>query len=183
MLSGNLDILEGPWPLSILVSICSFIFIHFFKWPVSPSETVFVLKLLQNHYWDRSLTARGRNQAPVRSPRNNGRAMSIPESNWSERSSRELAHEQFPVYGSGKSGSSDHTTGFYGRKGYSNGNGLSHPLERVVEIGSSGRLQVDVSLPERNGQQNSALACNSSGSLPLPGIQTPKPVLAMNQDR
>lgn len=160
-------------------------------------------KFLQNHYRDRPLTARGRNQAPVRSPRNNGRvmstlesnwsersprnnghAMSTPESNWSERSSRELAQAQFPVYGSGKSASSDHASGSPGRKVYSNANGSTHPSERVVEL-SVGHLPVEGSLPERSWQQNSVstLAQNSSGSLPPPGMQSPKPVVGMNQDR
>jgi hypothetical protein len=147
------------------------------------------------------LTPRGRNQAPVRSPRNNGRAMSTPESNWSERSprnnghamptpesnwsersSRELAQAQFPVYGSGKSGSSDQPSGSPGRKVYSNANGSAHPSEKVVEFG---HLLVEGSLPERSWQQNSgaALAQNSSGSLPSPGMLSPKPVLGTNQDR
>jgi hypothetical protein len=169
------------------------------------------------------LSARGRNQAPVRSPRNNGRAMSTPESNWSERSprnnghvmstsesnwseksprnnghvmstpdsnwsersSRELAQAQFPVYGSGKSGSSDHTSGSPGRKVYSNANGSTYPSERVVEFGSVGHQPVEGSLQERSWQQSSgsALAQNSSGSLPPPGMQSPKPLLGINQDR
>ncbi|KAM3689997.1 hypothetical protein ACJW30_09G087600 [Castanea mollissima] len=138
-----------------------------------------------NHYRDRPLTPRGRNQAPVRSPRNNGRATSIPESYWSERSSRELAQSQFPVYGGGKSGSSDHTSGSPGRKLYSNANGSMHPSERVVEFGSIGHLPVEGSLPERSRQQNSGPgpAQNVSVSLLSPGIQSPKPVLGMNQDR
>ncbi|KAK4582217.1 hypothetical protein RGQ29_025400 [Quercus rubra] len=138
-----------------------------------------------NHFRDRPLTPRGRNQAPVRSPRNNGRATSIPESSWSERSSRELAQAQFPVYGGGKSGSSDHTSGSPGRKLYSNANGSMHPSERVVEFGSIGHLPVEGSLPERSRQQNSgsAPAQNLSVSLLSPGIQSPKPVLGMNQDR
>ncbi|XP_059462586.1 uncharacterized protein LOC132191531 isoform X2 [Corylus avellana] len=176
-----------------------------------------------NHYRDRPLSARGRNQAPVRSPRNNGRAMSTPESswsersprnnghamstpesswsersprnnghamsthesNWSERSSRELAQAQFPVYGSGKSESSDHTSGSPGRKVYSNANGSTHPSERVVEFGSVGHLPVEGSLLEKSWQQSSgsALGQNSSGSLPPSGMQSPKPVLGMNQDR
>ncbi|KAK9986273.1 hypothetical protein SO802_031224 [Lithocarpus litseifolius] len=138
-----------------------------------------------NHYRDRPLTPRGRNQAPVRSPRNNGRATSIPESCWSERSSRELAQAQSPVYGGGKSGSSDHTSGSPGRKLYSNANGSMHPSERVVEFGSIGHLPVEGSLPERSRQQNSgsAPAQNLSVSLLSPGIQSPKPVLGMNQDR
>ncbi|XP_065634888.1 uncharacterized protein LOC112004059 isoform X2 [Quercus suber] len=138
-----------------------------------------------NHYRDRPLTPRGRNQAPVRSPRNNGRATSIPESSWSERSSRDLAQAQLPVYGGGKSGSSDHTSGSPGRKLYSNANGSMHPSERVVEFGSIGHLPVEGSLPERSRQQNpgSAPAQNLSVSLLSPGIQSPKPVLGMNQDR
>ncbi|XP_030926430.1 uncharacterized protein LOC115953086 isoform X3 [Quercus lobata] len=138
-----------------------------------------------NHYRDRPLTPRGRNQAPVRSPRNNGRATSIAESSWSERSSRELAQAQFPVYGGGKSGSSDHTSGSPGRKLYSNANGSMHPSEGVVEFGSIGHLPVEGSLPERSRQQNSgsAPAQNLSVSLLSPGIQSPKPVLGVNQDR
>jgi hypothetical protein len=164
------------------------------------------------------LSARGRNQAPVRSPRNNGRAMptpesnwsersprnnghvmstpesnwsersprnnghvmSTPDSNWSERSSRELAQAQFPVYGIRKSGSSDHTSGSPGRKVYSNANGSTHPSERVVEFGSVGHQPVEGSLQS----SGSALAQNSSGSLtPPPGMQSPKPLLVINQDR
>jgi hypothetical protein len=138
---------------------------------------------LQNHYRERPLTTRGRSQAPVRSPRNNGRATPITE--WSERSSRELAQAQFPVYGSGKHGSSDHMSSSPGRKVYTNANGSMHPSEKVVEFGSVGSVPVEGSLPERSQQQNSgsALAQNSTVGLPSPGMQSPKPVLAMNQDR
>ncbi|GMY25673.1 hypothetical protein FCV25MIE_20915 [Fagus crenata] len=136
-----------------------------------------------NHYRERPLTTRGRSQAPVRSPRNNGRATPIPE--WSERSSRELAQAQFPVYVSGKHGSSDHMSSSPGRKVYTNANGSMHPSEKVVEFGSVGSVPVEGSLPERSQQQNSgsALAQNSTVGLPSPGMQSPKPVLAMNQDR
>ncbi|KAG2686166.1 hypothetical protein I3760_10G164800 [Carya illinoinensis] len=138
-----------------------------------------------NNYRDRPLTARGRNQAPARSPRNNGRAMSTPELNSSERSSHELAQAQYPVHGSGKSGSVDHNSGSPGRKVYSDANGSLHPSERVAEVGSNGQLPVEGSLLEKSWQQNpvSALAHNSSGNLPSPGMQSPKPVVGMTQDR
>ncbi|KAG6697884.1 hypothetical protein I3842_09G223600 [Carya illinoinensis] len=135
-----------------------------------------------NHYGDRPLTARGRNQAPVRSPRNNGRAILTPESNYSVRSNLELAQAQFPVYGSGKS---YHTSGSPGRKVYFTANGSLHPSERAVEFGLIENLPVDGSLLERSGQKNydAVLAQNSSGSLPLPGMQSPKTVVDMNQER
>ncbi|KAF5476391.1 hypothetical protein F2P56_008112 [Juglans regia] len=138
-----------------------------------------------NHYGDRPLTARGRNQAPVRSPRNNGGAILTPESNWSERSNHELAQAQLPVYGSGKSLPSYHTSGSPGRNVYSTANGSLHPSERAVEFGLIENLPVDGSLLERSGQKNygSVLAQDSSGSLPLPGMQSPKAVVDMNQER
>lgn len=145
-------------------------------------KSAFMHKFLQNHYGDRPLTARGRNQAPVRSPRNNGRAILTPESNYSVRSNLELAQAQFPVYGSGKS---YHTSGSPGRKVYFTANGSLHPSERAVEFGLIENLPVDGSLLERSGQKNydAVIAQNSSGSLPLPGMQSPKTVVDMNQER
>lgn len=111
--------------------------------------------------------------------------MSTSELNWSERSRHELAQAQYPVHVSGKSGSIDHNSGSPGRKLYSNVNGSLHPSERVAEVGSNGPLPVEASSLERSWQQNpgSALAQNSSVSLPSPGMQSPKPVLGMTQDR
>ncbi|KAK9920274.1 hypothetical protein M0R45_028832 [Rubus argutus] len=51
-----------------------------------------------NHYRDRPMTTRGRNQAPVRSPRNNGHAkIPPPENNFPDRSSRELSQAQMSL--------------------------------------------------------------------------------------
>ncbi|KAJ0088925.1 hypothetical protein Patl1_31518 [Pistacia atlantica] len=141
-----------------------------------------------SHYRDRPLTLRGRNQAPLRSPRSNGRVMMPHESNFPERSSRELAPVQFNVHqGGGKSGLSDicHSSSPE-KKAQPNSNGSSHPSERTVEFGSvGGHLSVGVTPLESSRQPNvaSAHGQNSNVSLSSPKMQKSRPVMGNDQDR
>lgn len=147
------------------------------------------LNFLQNHYRDRSLTARGRNQAPVRSPRSNGRIVISQEKSLPERKSRdhELSQAQFHINQSaGKFGYSDlHHTGSPESKLCSNVNSSTHLSERMVEFGSVGHPAYCVSSTEGGRQPNpdSAPAHNFSVSQATPGMQGPKSVSAINQDR
>ncbi|XP_059644740.1 uncharacterized protein LOC132286427 isoform X2 [Cornus florida] len=117
-------------------------------------------------------TPRGRNQAQVRSPRNNGRAVTPMEANLLERSNHEVPQAQFRVdQSAGKSGSSEiHQSVSLGAKVHSNVNG---------------HIPLLAPLSESTRQPNpaSSLAQASSQSLLSPGTQRPKPVLVMNQDR
>ncbi|XVF29697.1 hypothetical protein REPUB_Repub15cG0144500 [Reevesia pubescens] len=138
-----------------------------------------------NHYRDRSsLPARGRNPAPVRSPRNNGRAITSPEINSPERSSRELAKLQSLNLG-GKSGSLD-LHHFGSEKVLSpNANGSLHQPDRVVEFGSIGALPLGPASTENNKQNNpgSPHAQNLSASHTQLRMQIPKSAVGMDQDR
>ncbi|XP_007033558.2 PREDICTED: uncharacterized protein LOC18602238 [Theobroma cacao] len=138
-----------------------------------------------NHYRDRSLTARGRSQVQVRSPRNNSRAITSPETNSPERSSRELAQVQSPHQGGGKSGSSDLRHFGSEKVLYPNANGSVHHPERVVEFGSIGPLPLGPASPESNMQHNpgSPHALNLSASQPPSGMQRSKSTVGVEQDR
>ncbi|KAJ9185481.1 hypothetical protein P3X46_005114 [Hevea brasiliensis] len=140
-----------------------------------------------NHYRDRTLTARGRSQAPARSPRSNGRTSqekNLPERNCRD---RELSQAQFHIHLSGgKFRSSDLCyTGSPENKHCSSVNGSMHLSESMVEFGSFGHPPHGVSATEggRHPNPGSAPAHNSSVSQAIPGMQGPKPVLAMDQDR
>lgn len=146
-----------------------------------------MLKFLQNHYRDRPSTARGKNQAPIRSPRNNGHIVTSQETNFPERNSHELSQAHLDYHqGARKSGSSDvRASGFSETKSFSNVNGSLHLSERVVEFGSIGHLPLGGPSVESGGLLNpgSALAQNSDGSLLTPEMQRPKTALGVDQDR
>ncbi|KAF4393950.1 hypothetical protein G4B88_025919 [Cannabis sativa] len=136
-----------------------------------------------NHYRDRPITPRGRNQMPARSPRNNGRM----ENGLVERSSRDTTQAHFSSHkGNGKSASADDLSGSPRRKvNTNNANGSMHPSERLVEFGSMGHPPPEAPLPRGSWQTNSVLSPiqNSDTSLGSPGSDKLKPVLSMDKDR
>ncbi|OMO94523.1 hypothetical protein CCACVL1_05943, partial [Corchorus capsularis] len=138
-----------------------------------------------NHYRDRSLTGRGRNPAPARSPRGNGHAITPPETNSPERSSRELAQAQSLHQGGGKSGSSDLRHSGSEKMLYPAANGSVHPPERVVEFGSIGPLPLGAPSPESSSQHNpgSPHSQSLSSSQPQSGMQLPKSAVGLDKDR
>ncbi|XVE80759.1 hypothetical protein DITRI_Ditri15bG0006100 [Diplodiscus trichospermus] len=138
-----------------------------------------------NHYRDRSLAARGRNPAPARSPRNNGRAITSPETNSPERSSHELAQVQSLNQGGGKPGSSDLCHSGSDKALYLNANGSMPQPDRVVEFGSIGSLPLGPAPTERSKQHNpgSPHAQNSSAYRPQSATQRPKSAAVVDQDR
>ncbi|KAF5953556.1 hypothetical protein HYC85_006412 [Camellia sinensis] len=102
-------------------------------------------------------TGRGRNQGPVRSPRNNGQAVTPMETNLLDRSSRELSQTQFSDQGYGKSGSSDsYECGSPGGTVYPDINSLLLQSDGVIEFGSAGHVPLAVTLPECSRQLNPA---------------------------
>uniref|UniRef100_A0A5B6Z1Q5 Polymerase nucleotidyl transferase domain-containing protein n=1 Tax=Davidia involucrata TaxID=16924 RepID=A0A5B6Z1Q5_DAVIN len=137
--------------------------------------------------YQKPLTSRGRNQAPVRSPRNNGRAVTPVDANLLEKSSRELSQAQFPVdQGGGKPGSSDiYQSGSPGALVLPNVNGLTLQSDGPEEFGLGRQVPIGSPLLESSRQPNpaSSLTQSSSQGLPIPGIERLKPVLGMNQDR
>ncbi|KAJ4704269.1 PAP/OAS1 substrate-binding domain superfamily [Melia azedarach] len=142
-----------------------------------------------NHYRDRPLNMRGRNQAPIRSPRSNGRVMTPPETNFPERSSRELALAPVQIHvhqGGAKAAHSDpYHSSSPEKKAQLNANGSVHMLERVVEFGSVGHLPYGPPPLESSRQPNagSSLGQNSSASVPSPRTPKPKSALGADQDR
>ncbi|XP_022733743.1 uncharacterized protein LOC111287433 [Durio zibethinus] len=138
-----------------------------------------------NHYRDRSLTSRGRNQAPARSPRNNGPSIKSPDTNSLERSNHEIAQVQSSNQVGGKSGSLD-LHHFGSEKVLSpNANGSVHQRDRVVEFGSKRSLPFWPASTESNKQHNpgSPRAQNLSASHPQLGMQRPKSAVGMDQNR
>ncbi|KAL7169501.1 hypothetical protein ACSBR2_034520 [Camellia fascicularis] len=119
-------------------------------------------------------TGRGRNQGPVRSPRNSGRAATPTEANLLDRRSRELSSQaQFSDQVNGTLGSSDYCDS-------------GSPSGKVPpDVNGFGHVPSGVPSPERTGQLNSAymLTQTSTQSLPTPGMQKSQPVPGMNQDR
>lgn len=110
-------------------------------------------KILQNHYRDRPLTPRGRNQAAVRSPRGNGRVSVIPspDSNFPERSSREFAPSQPHVHqGGGRAGVSDvDHSGSPEKRTQPVANVSMHPVDKGVDFVSVGSPQNTVLGPDQ----------------------------------
>ncbi|XVE84353.1 hypothetical protein DITRI_Ditri17bG0005700 [Diplodiscus trichospermus] len=135
-----------------------------------------------NHYRDRSFAARGRNPAPSSSPRNNNRAITSPETNSPERSSRELAQVQSLNQGGGKSGSLELC---HSKVSPPNTNGSMHQPDSVVEFGSIRCLHLGPASTESSKQHNSGShnAQNSSASHPQIGMQRPKSAVSMDQNR
>lgn len=110
------------------------------------------------------MTTRGRNQAPVRSPRNNGHAMiPPPENNFPDRSSRELSQAQMSLQkGGGKFGSPDSPTGSPQIKAYPNANGSIHPSDRNVEFGPVEHVSLEAPPIVRQTDTGSSASQNSS---------------------
>ncbi|GAV77176.1 hypothetical protein CFOL_v3_20648 [Cephalotus follicularis] len=137
-----------------------------------------------NHYRDRPLTPRGRNQGPVRSPRNSTRVGVSPERFFSGRISRDLPQAQFTVHqNGGKSGSADLCRpGSPESRAYPNANGSGDLSEMTAEFGSIVHLPLATSSLESSRQLNpgSGFSENSASSSPL---GRPKPVLGMGQNR
>lgn len=110
--------------------------------------------------------------------------MTHHETNFVERSSREMSHAQFPVHqGNGKSGSMDsHPSGSPVGKTYSNANGSMLPLVKVVEFRDRAS---DSHSPEniREANHSSLTPQNSSMSLSPGGAHRPKSMLSMHDDR
>ncbi|KAL9425850.1 hypothetical protein AB3S75_032755 [Citrus x aurantiifolia] len=140
-----------------------------------------------NHYRDRPLNLRGRNQAPVRSPRSNGRVMTPPETNILEGSSREPSPAHIHVHQVGvKAGLSEpcHSSSPE-KKTQPNANGLVHPVDRVVEFGSVGHLYYGPPSLDSNRQPNTCSTIGQDSSVGLSSPRTPRsrPGLGTDQDR
>lgn len=131
------------------------------------------------------MVTRGRNQAPVRSPRNNGHAMTPnPENHMSERSSRDLSQVQMSLHkGGGKSVSSDSPSDSPRRKVHPHANGSMHPTEQVVEFGSTGHAPSEAPGSGRHTNAGSSVGQNSSGSQGSPGMQWTKAELGPDENR
>ncbi|GLT32429.1 hypothetical protein SLA2020_070980 [Shorea laevis] len=127
-----------------------------------------------NHYRDKSLPARGRNQAPVRSPRNNGHPITYRETNSPERSSHEpsqvysIAHQGASRSGASHSASAD-------KMFYPNANGSMHHPDRVAEFRPVVHVPPVAPTPDSSKQSNlgSPHTSNSSTVRSTPGTKRP----------
>ncbi|KAL4310472.1 hypothetical protein GQ457_01G035670 [Hibiscus cannabinus] len=137
-----------------------------------------------NYYKDRSLTPRGRNPAPARTPRNNGRVITPPEPNSPERRSCELAQIQTVNQG-GKSGSSELRHSGSEKVLSPHANGSLYQPDRLVEFGSMGGLPMVPASAESSKQHNpgSPDAQNLTASRQHLGNQRLKSAGSMDQDR
>ncbi|KAJ4822480.1 hypothetical protein Tsubulata_011632 [Turnera subulata] len=140
-----------------------------------------------NHYRDRPLNARGRNQTTIRSPRNNGRMGTFHDPHFPERNSSEMSHARFHSHhGVGESGASDlrHSGSPETRPSNVNGSlGLS-PSEKGLEFGSIGDLQLEASATESSKPPSPSLSpSQKSIASEIPEMQRPKPVLGIVPDR
>lgn len=163
-----------------MVLVCSFS--SLITVPVGgPSHlSALVHKILQNHYRDRPMTTRGRNQAPVRSPRNNGYAMiPSPENNFPDRNSHDLSQAQMPLQkGGGKFGFPDSPTSSPRMKAYPNANGSIHPYDRVTEFGPVEHVPLEA--PPSGRQTNSGSSSSQNSSV---GQASTNSELSTDQDR
>ncbi|PON44664.1 PAP/OAS1 substrate-binding domain superfamily [Parasponia andersonii] len=138
-----------------------------------------------NHYRDRPMTPRGRNQMPVRSPRNDRLVTVATENGVLERSSRDTS-QSHPIHkGNGKSGSVDDPSGSPRRKVNTIANGSMHLSEHHVEFGSTASPPSEAAVLKGSWQTNSGLSPfqNSNASPGSPGMEKLKPVLSMDNDR
>lgn len=164
-----------------LTSDCSLWYFEFMK-QLSIVFSVLCDVFWQNHYKDRNSTGRGRNYAPVRSPRSNGRTLTPLETNFSERS-----NEFSQMHG--KSWPPDLNNGSPIRKPYSTSNGSLQPCEGSVEFVSFGHqpLATPPSLSQERGRQPisvSAPLLRTSASHSTPGAVTEWPsVNGLKPDR
>jgi len=164
-----------------LASNCSRWYFEFVK-QLSIVISVLCDVFWQNHYKDRNSMGRGRNHAPVRSPRSNGRTLTPSETNFSERSN-EFSQTH------GKSWPSDLNNGSPIRKPYSTSNGSLQLCEGSVEFGSFGHQPPATPLPlslERSKQpiSGSAPTSRTSASHSTPGAVTEWPLVnGLKQDR
>ncbi|KAE8662771.1 putative serine/threonine-protein kinase WNK5-like [Hibiscus syriacus] len=136
-----------------------------------------------NHYWDRSLTSRGRNPAPTRSPRNNGHSITPLETSSPERSSHELAQVLSVNQGGKKFGSSEFRHSSSKRVLSRSASGPIHQPDRVVEFGSIGPLPLGSGSPESSKQQNPGSPYAQNSSHPQIGMPRPKSAMSINQNR
>ncbi|XP_012481362.1 uncharacterized protein LOC105796291 isoform X1 [Gossypium raimondii] len=132
-----------------------------------------------NYYKDRSLTARGRNPASARSPRNNGRAITSPEPNSPERNNREVAQMHSVNQGVGKSGSSELRHSGSEKALSPNSNGSMHQPDRLVEFGSMRALPLVPTFTE-TGKPHNPGSPNAQNST---GMERLKSAASMDQDR
>ncbi|CAN6715411.1 unnamed protein product [Malus baccata var. baccata] len=138
-----------------------------------------------NHFKDRPVTPRGRNQAPLRSHRNNGHAMIPSSENYtSDRSSRDLSQLQMSLHkGGGKSGSSDSPAGSPRRKVHPTANGSIHSSEKVVEFGAMGHGPPEGPANGKHTNAGASVGQNSSSDHSSPRMQLTKAELVTDQDR
>lgn len=154
---------------------------------LSSEVPVFHDFFLQIHYnRDRPITPRGRHQASVRSPRNNGRVMMPPSENgFLNRSIYEASQSQSYVHrGRGKFGSADITCGSPGRKSSPHAtNGSIHLDEHLADFGPISDLPSNEPLFRRGTlpvqTQNSTLSIHSRGS----ETEGTEPSLVIDKDR
>ncbi|KAK6118205.1 hypothetical protein DH2020_047991 [Rehmannia glutinosa] len=115
---------------------------------------------------------KGRNQAPSRSPRNNGRNMIFTDPNMLDRSTHELSQPQVRFDKNPMVNSSDSDLSFSPRRdGYPNVNGLFIPPEGVIEFEPVGH--------EKSRQQKPV----SSSPRTFSGLQRSQSSLSREQDR
>ncbi|XP_050383505.1 uncharacterized protein LOC126800227 [Argentina anserina] len=121
-----------------------------------------------NHYRDRPMTTRGRNQAPVRSPRNNGHAMMpYPENIFSDRNNHDLSQTQMPLQkGGGKFVFPDSPTSSHRTKAYPNSNGSIHPSDQIVEFEPVEHVPLDAPPSGRQTNLGSSSSQNSNVGQP-----------------
>ncbi|CAK9153767.1 unnamed protein product [Ilex paraguariensis] len=135
----------------------------------------------------RPSTVKGRNQAPVKSPRKNGWGVTPIEANMLDGSSREQSQSAVAVdHVGGKPGSSDiHQCGSPRGKVHPHANGSVLQSGGVVDFGSVGHALLGAPLLENSRQPRtvSLLPQASSQGLPSPGTQKPKILLPLDQDR
>ncbi|KAM1386839.1 hypothetical protein PS1_033256 [Malus domestica] len=138
-----------------------------------------------NHFRDRPVTPRGRNQAPPKSPRNNGHAMIPPLENYtSDRSSRDMSQLQMSLHkGGGKSGSADSSTGSPRRKVHPNVNGSMHSSEKVIEFGALGHAPQEGHANGKHTNAGSSFVQNSGSGQSSPKMQLTKDELVTDPNR
>ncbi|KAM4095958.1 hypothetical protein ACJW30_08G070600 [Castanea mollissima] len=115
----------------------------------------------------------------------NGLTPAPREVNSSDEGCHELSHDEFPVLGRGKSGSSDsHQSPHLSKWGSSHANGFSYPSEKFESV-SLCPQPWGAPLLERSSQPElgTSQPLVSASSSVAPVLQSPKPLLGNNEER
>lgn len=155
-------------------------------------DSLIIILCLQNcpPYRDWPVPEKRRNYAVEahgqfqRDTHNNGLTPASRQVNLSDEGNHELSHDEFPVLGSRKSGSSDSHQSLLSKWGCSLANGFPRPSDKL-ESGSLWPQPLGAALPEESSGLESGIShtWDSAACPAAPAVQSLNPLPLNNQER